>query len=202
MAGSSDLLDDIIFEILKNLPIKNILDLCCTSKQFNRVCKNDHFWELIVKRDFGNVKKSLMDWKQTYKEIFERKKYDVFIHGNPDYIDKDALNPSIMKKLQKKYNEALLNTDIAVFEALKKYYKEREEEDIIFWFLEDQQKPKKELKKEIKSFIADFGGFKYIPFGNFEIDKELIKRIYKKDKKTKVELAYLSEMISMIFFSD
>lgn len=61
--------NDIIFEIGLNLNYFTLLDLCSTNKNYNALCKNQHFWEVKYKKDFDvyNMERYLKESEYTKK---------------------------------------------------------------------------------------------------------------------------------------
>ncbi len=61
--------NDIIFEIGLNLNYFTLLDLCSTNKNYNALCKNQHFWEVKYKKDFTeyNMERYLKESEYTKK---------------------------------------------------------------------------------------------------------------------------------------
>ena len=57
--------DDTIREILSLISPPEISRLCATSRKFNRICKDQSFWRVKVKRDYGIQKKYGSTWKET-----------------------------------------------------------------------------------------------------------------------------------------
>src|SRR5436853_275603 len=41
------------FQIWKDLPTKDILNLCETNSNFKQICDNDYTWTHLLERDFG-----------------------------------------------------------------------------------------------------------------------------------------------------
>ncbi len=47
-----DMPRDMLFEIALQMDVKDILNLCKTSKQFAEICKNDYLWFKLLERDY------------------------------------------------------------------------------------------------------------------------------------------------------
>ena len=64
---------DIWLLMVKNMEIKDVLNLCETNKAFNKkICKNDIFWSQRLKRDFGSIKKE--EGRSYYQEYVRKVK--------------------------------------------------------------------------------------------------------------------------------
>lgn len=59
--------EDILFNIAVNLPIKDVISLCKSNKEYNQLlCNNQRFWKLKYYKDFGPVSIKIDDWKEAY----------------------------------------------------------------------------------------------------------------------------------------
>lgn len=63
-----DLPDEIVLKFLLKLSIGQIREYCQTHPEVYKVCQNDYFWRLLVKRDFGVQQlKNADSWKTLYQ---------------------------------------------------------------------------------------------------------------------------------------
>jgi hypothetical protein len=66
------------------LPLRNIVNLCLTSKRFNEViCDNEYFWRLKFIKDYKFVPNYTGNWKHLYKNF----RNVVITLDNPNYTE-------------------------------------------------------------------------------------------------------------------
>ena len=70
-ASLTGLPQELLFNILINLPIVDIVRVAKTCTKLNLSLKNDNFWHNLFKRDFkNNIRDKNTDWKTAYIEAF------------------------------------------------------------------------------------------------------------------------------------
>ncbi len=59
--------DEVIWEIIKTLPVGDILSLCSSTKRFEPFCQDELLWKELMRRDFGvDAKPQNMTWEMLY----------------------------------------------------------------------------------------------------------------------------------------
>ena len=65
--------DEILINIVKNIPIEQVIKFCQTKKRFNeQICKNDNFWVSRLQKDFGITSRI---YYQKYIEEYKRRNF-------------------------------------------------------------------------------------------------------------------------------
>jgi hypothetical protein len=81
-------------EVIKHLSSKDILELCRTNVEFNKICQNDVTWKYLLYRDFGVdytnkirneylLHKSVLDFLTKYYPVITQKALETFINLVP-----------------------------------------------------------------------------------------------------------------------
>ncbi len=92
-----DMPQEMLFEMALQMNIRDILNLCNTSKEFAKICKTEYLWSLLLKRDYTDEKikgktnrelyklHKLLEWVNKYK-IFKTKNVNNLINLKILYI--------------------------------------------------------------------------------------------------------------------
>lgn len=89
-----------IIEVIKNLPIESIVNLCKVDKNTAYICNNREMWRYLLQRDYDQVSRTT-DPKSEYKQIYRN------IH-NKDLMEKDEeMRRSIKERLVTKLDELI-----------------------------------------------------------------------------------------------
>jgi hypothetical protein len=70
MSAFPELTTDALFNILLNLPFRDLLRTCSLNKQAQQICDTNNFWYLKVTRDFGRIDNPTnIPWGLIYKDM-------------------------------------------------------------------------------------------------------------------------------------
>lgn len=63
--------EEVLFKIMLNLPVQDILSICKTNSRLKMLLDNDSLWYSLCKRDFEcNSQADVRNWKELYKQIY------------------------------------------------------------------------------------------------------------------------------------
>ncbi|XP_026742501.1 uncharacterized protein LOC113504426 [Trichoplusia ni] len=70
-ASLAGLPEEVLFKIMLNLPVQDILSICKTNSRLKMLLDNDSLWYSLCKRDFEcNSQADVRNWKELYKQIY------------------------------------------------------------------------------------------------------------------------------------
>ena len=81
---------DLFNEILNRLSVTQLISLCKSNVQFNKLCTDDHFWQLRLQRDYPNINLSdfniaLNNPKEIYLALYKIRVQLIPIYYNDQY---------------------------------------------------------------------------------------------------------------------
>lgn len=75
-------LEVIISQILPELSLYDVIQLCQSSTVFNDLCENQYIWKILLQRDFPEIIEDLgPDWKRTYIDLVT-KRIPIVLNGD------------------------------------------------------------------------------------------------------------------------
>lgn len=65
---------DMQLELLIQVDLPELQNICISNKQFRQLCQEEQFWELKVRKDFPNRPKGDLTWKENYIKAYQSNK--------------------------------------------------------------------------------------------------------------------------------
>ena len=124
--------NDLLYEIIRNLNIEEISRLCSTDQRWRRICQNELFWQLLVQRDFPNVAQFANSWFYTY-QYYNRKIYVVTVNGERDglfeiFDSKESAIKYCINYIKKKYYFDFIGIGITMSDEVRNIMNNRGEQ--------------------------------------------------------------------------
>lgn len=116
----------LLTEILPNIPLRDLLNLCSANMRFNNLCKEELLWMIKFRKEYSSmIKPDYITWKELYMGVTNGniKNINVYINGNIIgnvylYLDKLDYNINNYDKIinlipikRRKSNISIIYTD-------------------------------------------------------------------------------------------